>query len=335
MPSFAPQLPTGDQLLDSMRLVLAAGYAPRKWRQGLNWLAGQIDRGVALDVAITQGKAQLPSTLVRLLVSALPTRSPCQFILDAIQLRNQSRYSWRFLWYTLAYPLAILVLTVGIVAIVTILVTQAVDVDSLENFGLAGTAEARRLIQDQADAILALTYVTAWTILVPLTIAVAGPPDALMSILGGLIVFGRPARWIAMSELLARFELFLSQGLNPIEAAGQLEKSFSGVQCRAAAFLKQQLQQGLSMGEALADLPDTDRYCRPCLLALDDAGVDTPAMLKNLATLFSQMAEERCQALRGVFPPVIILLGVSILWGMINGYLAAFAPIFQMITSLI
>ncbi len=335
MPSFAPQLPSGDQLLDSMRLVLAAGYAPRIWRQGLNWLAGQVDRGVALDEAITQGKAHLPTPLVRLLVSALPTRTPCQFILDAIQLRNQIRYSWKLLWYTLAYPLAVMVLTVAIVAIVSALVTQAVDVDSLETFGLVGVTDARQMIQDQSDSILALTYVAGWTILVPLTIALAGPPDALMSILGGLIVFGRPARWIALSELLARFELFLSQGLNPIEAAGQLEKSFSGVQCRAAAYLRQQLQQGYSIGEALADLPDTDRYCRPCLLALDDAGVDTPAMLKDLAMLFSQMAEDRCQSLRGVFPPVIILLGVSILWGMINVYFAALTPLFQMITSLI
>jgi type II secretory pathway component PulF len=167
------------------------------------------------------------------------------------------------------------------------------------------------------------------------TIAVVGPAWALTSIIGGVRVFGRPLRWINLSEILHRYQLFIGQGLPTIDAAAAVSRSFSSsAQRYAAEGIERRIRQGTSLGDAFAATSMSDGLCRPALRMLDFRGKDLSTALAETSQLLQDMVEQRCRSLSGVMPLLVLLIVGSVVWSVFSCYLLAFMPLISMISSL-
>ena len=322
---------TGVELLNSVKLRLAQQYAPRRWRAWIESVARALEQGIPLEAAIGKVRSSAPRELGALVDSAMQVGTPAQLILDALRTRESLRSSWRELWTLLLYPTVTLVFAVSIGA----MFGSIMDFGFLEEFGLSGADRVLAIVNDQRQSMYGLTFLIGWTILVLGTIAVIGPAWALTSIIGGVRIFGRPLRWINLSELLHRYQLFVSQGLPTAEAAAAVSRSFSSsAQRYAAQGIELRIRQGQSLGDAFAATSLSDGLCRPSLRMLDHRGSDLSRALADTSEFLQLMVEQRCRALSGVMPLFVLLIVGSVIWSVFSCYLLAFMPLVGMITSL-
>lgn len=322
---------TAVEMLNSVKLQLAQQYAPRRWRAWIGSVALALEQGTPLDEAVRRVRSSAPTELGPLIDSAMQVHAPTQLILDAMRTRESLRSSWKELWILLLYPAITLVFAISIGA----MFSSTMDVDFLGEFGLKGADQILALVHDQRQSMFGLAFVVGWTILVLGTIALIGPAWALTSIIGGVRVFGRPLRWINLSEILHRYRLFISQGMPTIDAAKAVSQSFSSsAQRYAAEGIERRIRQGSTLGDAFASTSMSDGLCRPALRMLDYRGNDLAASLGETSELLQHMVEQRCRSLAGVMPLLVLLIVGSVVWSIFSCYLLAFMPLVSMITSL-
>ena len=322
---------TGVEILNSVKLQLAQQYAPWRWRVWIESLILSLEQGTPLDEAINKLRPSAPRELGVIVGSAMQVGAPTQLILDALRTREALRSSWRELWHLLLYPTITLVFAITI----GVMFSTTMDFSFLKEFGLSGAEQILGLVHDQRQSMYGLAYVVGWTILVLGTVAVVGPAWALTSIIGGVRIFGRPLRWINLSEILHRYQLFTAQGLPTLDAAAAVSQSFSSsAQRYAAEGIERRIRQGTSLGDAFAATSLSDGLCRPALRMLDYRGGDLPTALGETSELLRQMVEQRCRSLAGVMPLLVLLIVGSVVWSIFSCYLLAFLPLVSMITSL-
>ena len=322
---------TGVEMLNSVKLRLAKQYAPRRWRAWIESIARSLEQGIPLDAAVGKVRSSAPLELGALVDSAMQVGAPTQLILDALRTRESLRSSWKELWTLLLYPTVTLVFAVSI----GVMFSSVMDFGFLEEFGLKGADQVLATVNDQRQSMYGLAFVMGWTLVILGTIAVLGPAWALTSILGGVRVFGRPLRWINLSEILHRYQLFISQDLPTVAAAAAVSRSFSSSSQRyAAEGIERRVRQGSSLGEAIAATSMSDGLCRPALRMLDHRGEDLSCALAETSELLQHMVEQRCQSLSGVMPLFVLLIVGSVVWSVFSCYLLAFMPLVSMITSL-
>ena len=322
---------TGVEMLNAVKLRLAKQYAPRRWRAWIESIARSLEQGIPLDAAVGKVRSSAPLELGALVDSAMQVGAPTQLILDALRTRESLRSSWKELWTLLLYPTVTLVFAVSI----GVMFSSVMDFGFLEEFGLKGADQVLATVNDQRQSMYGLAFVMGWTLAVLGTIAVIGPAWALTSILGGVRIFGRPLRWINLSEILHRYQLFISQDLPTVAAAAAVSRSFaSSSQRYAAEGIERRVRQGSSLGEAIAATSMSDGLCRPALRMLDHRGADLSCALAETSELLQHMVEQRCQSLSGVMPLFVLLIVGSVVWSVFSCYLLAFMPLVSMITSL-
>jgi type II secretory pathway component PulF len=322
---------TGVELLNSVKLQLAQQYAPRLWRAWIESLILSLERGASLDEAVDKLRSSAPRELGVMVDSAMRVGAPTQLILDALRARESLRRSWRELWFLLLYPTVTLVFATSI----GVMFSSAMDFNFLSEFGLSGADQILAMVHDQQQSMYGLAFVIGWTILLLGTIAVIGPAWALTSIIGGVRVFGRPLRWINLSEILHRYQLFIVQGLPTVDAAAAVSRSFSSsAQRYAAEGIERRIRQGTPLGAAFASTSLSDGLCRPALRMLDYRGEDLTTALGETSELLRNMVEQRCRSLAGVVPLLVLLIVGSVVWSIFSCYFLAFMPLVSMITSL-
>jgi type II secretory pathway component PulF len=322
---------TGVEMLNSVKLRLAQQYAPRRWRAWIESVAFAVEQGIPLEAAVGRVRSSAPRELGALVDSAMHVGAPMQLLLDALRTRESLRRSWKELWTLLLYPAVTLVFAISI----GVMFSSVMEFGFLEEFGLSGADQVLATINDQRQSMYGLAFVMGWTLLVLGTIAVIGPAWALTSIIGGVRVFGRPLRWINLSEILHRYQLFVSQGLPTIDAATAVTRSFSGsAQRYVAEGIERRIRQGSTLGDAFAATSMSDGLCRPVLRMLDHRGEDLSSGLSNTSELLQHLVEQRCRALSGVMPLFVLLIVGSVVWSVFSCYLLAFMPLVSMITSL-
>lgn len=323
---------TGVEMLNSVKLRLAQQYVPRKWRAWMELLTAALEQGTRLDEAVTRLHSSAPRELGSIVESAMRVGAPAQLILDALRTRDSLRSSWRELWVLLLYPTITLVFAISI----AVMFSSTMDFTFLAGLGLRGSERILALVHDQRQAMYGLAFVIGWTLIAVGTIALIGPAWALTSIVGGMRVFGRPLRWINLSEILSRYQLFVSQGLSTSDAAAAVTRSFSSsAQRYAAEGIERRIREGNSLGDAFASTSMSDGYCRPALRMLDYRGHDLPTALAETSSILQHMVEQRCRSLSGVMPLLVMLIVGSIVWSVFSCYLIAFLPLVMMITSLV
>ncbi len=322
---------TGVELLNSVKLRLAQQYAPWSWRAWIESVAIAIENGSPLETAIERVRNSAPRELGAIVDSAMRVASPTQLILEALQTRDSLRTSWKELWILLLYPTLTLVFAISI----GVMFSSLLDVSFVAEFGLTGAEQILGTVNDQRQSMYGMAFVLGWTLVVLGTIAALGPAWALTSIIGGMRIFGRPLRWINLSEILHRYQLFIGQGLPTIDAAAAVSSSFSSsAQRYVAQGIERRIHQGVSLGEAFAASSMCDGLSRPALRLLDYRGQDLNKALADTSELLQNMVEQRCRSLSGVMPLFVLLIVGSVVWSVFSCYLLAFMPLVAMISSL-
>lgn len=334
----APEILNGPLALDGLKLRLAAQVAPRRWRRPLESLAQAIDGGAGLDVAFERLQTSLPQELRCLIAESFRVRDPSSLILAAIRVRQSIGRTWSELISLMIYPLALLgfALLVGCAFNFMILGNPGLSILNVyEEFGLAGVQWIADYMVDQSQAIIGLTICLGWTLLVLITIAMVGPRWGLNTVLGGMLLIGRPLRWNSMREILQRYELFITQGMSSIDAtesvARTFEQSSQAVTSRAIAG---RIQAGIPLGQALCLSLLSDGLSRPALRLLDLRGDEMPQAIADTSELLRRLTEQRCRGLATLLPIFSILFIGSIVWATATVYLLMFVPLISMITSL-
>ncbi len=322
---------TALEMLNSVKLRLAQQYAPRSWQSWIDKVAEAVEQGVPLEAALGKHESVAPREAAAIASSSLLVGDPAQLILDAVRKRIELRRSWRELWMLMLYP------TVALVFAVTIGVffSSVMDFQFLEEFGLSGAAAVLATVKDQQQAIYGLAFVVGWTVLVFGTIAIIGPAWALTAVMGGVRIFGRPLRWIHLSELLYRYYLFIGQGLSSADASAAVSRSFSASSQRyAAEGIETRIAQGASLGNAFAATSLSDALSRPALRMLDHRDASVVTSLSETTELLQMLVEQRCRSLASVIPMLVLLIVGSVVWSILSCYVQALLPLVSLITSL-
>ncbi len=322
---------TGVEMLNSVKLQLAQQYAPRRWRPWIESVTRALEQGVPLGEAIGKSRTSAPRELGAIVDSAMQVGAPAQLLLDVLRTREALRTSWKELWVLLLYPTVTLVFAI----LIGVMFSSTMDFNFLTEFGLSGTDQILAMVNDQRQSMYGMAFVVGWTLLVFGTIAALGPAWALTSVVGGVRVFGRPLRWINLSEILNRYQLFIGQGLPTIDAAAAVSRSFSSsAQRYVAEGIERRIRQGASLGVAFAATSMSDGLCRPALRMLDYRGEDLNTALAETSGLLQHMVEQRCRSLSGIMPLFVLMIVGSVVWSVFSCYLLAFMPLVSMISSL-
>ncbi len=325
---------TGVDLLNAVKLRLAAQYAPRGWRSWIIAVAQTIESGIPFESAVSSLDSAAPRELRQLIVSALRVKDPMQLVLEALQARVALRSSWRELLSLMIYPIFSLAFATLVGTLFSFMLSRVIDLKYIEEFGLTGMDGIVAALQDQSQAIVGIGFIVGWTLITLATVSIVGPPWALTSIGGGIFLFGRPLRWINLTELLNRFGLFVKQGLSPVDAAAAVSESFANSGQRfASRAIEKRILLGMSLGNALAQSSLSDNLCRPVLRMLDYRGADLGRSLHETSHILQQLADRRCRSLSALMPMLVVFIVGTVIWGLISSYLLSLLPLLRMITS--
>lgn len=334
----ASEILNGPLALDGLKLRLAAQVAPRRWRRPLESLAQAIDGGDGFEVAFERQQVSHPRELRCLIAESFGVPDPTQLILDAIRIRHHIGRDWYELIQLMIYPLMLFGLALVVGCTFNFLTLGSPDFsvyDFYEDIGLRGIEPFVSFINDQFQAIIGLTLVCGWTLLVLLTIALIGPRWGLSTVVGGMLLIGQPLRWILMREILQRYELFIAQGVKSVVAAEAVARTFQhSSQSVAARAIAGRIQAGIPLGQSLCLSLLSDGLARPALRMLDLRGSEMPRALSDTAELLGNLTAQRCRGLTMLLPIFSILFVGSIVWATVAVYLLMILPMISMITSL-
>lgn len=323
------------QVLDALKLRLAHQIAPRRWRSCLMDMACRVEAGQPMDEAFRTTETQWPGELRSLMRESLRVTDPGALLVESLRIRSEVRNGWREFIRLSVYPalLFVFALTVGIVF--SYCMRYMVDLEWVESFGLSGVGQIQSTIEDQHHAIVGLGMITAWVLLIMLTILVVGPAWAWVAVVGGMIVLGKPLRWLSLQEILLRYQLFIDQGLSSTELSATVARSFgSSSQSVVVRAVARRVAAGMTLARAIAASMLTDGLCRPAILLLDQRSEDLHAALGETAELVGSMAEERCRTLATIVPVFVLAVVGTILWGALSSYLLGIVPLVSLISGL-
>lgn len=325
----------GALTLDALKLRMAALVAPRRWRTAIQKTSQAIDDGKSLEESFRDNRNAMPAECVALFQEALRTPDPAGLLVQALVTRKEVRESWREFIALIMYPGCLFVFAISVAISFSYLMQSMVTLEWIEEFGLAGLDYVENGIRDQHHAMVGLGMITGWIAIVMLSIFWVGPAWAPLAVVGGIILIGRPLRWINLRELLKRFQLFIDQGLNTGDAAKAVSRSFaSGGQAVVAKAVSQRIESGVPLGKSIGESMLSDGLCRPTLLMLDLRQDQLPKALGDTADLIGQLTEQRCHTLATILPVFGLFLVGTLIWASISAYIQTLLPLISMITSL-
>ncbi len=323
------------QTLGALNLRLARQVAPARWARVFDDMAGRIETGTPFDEAFRQCQARIPRELRGLIQEALRTPEPGTLLAESVRVRAEVQRTWREFTATIVYPLVLLgfALVVGIAF--SFSMKTMVSYEWMEDFGIVGTEQLAANLDDQHHAVVGLGMILGWLALVLVSLYWLGPPWAWLAVLGGMLIVGKPLRWLSLQELLVRLQIFISQGQPTSEAAHAVARSFAGSpQAVSATAIANRIEAGAPIGQAIATSMLTDGLCRPAVLALDQTqGEIVPALLLT-SDLLGDLVEQRCRTLRSILPVIVLALVGTVLWSSLSVYVMALIPLIDTISDL-
>ncbi len=324
----------GSSLLDALKLRLAAQRATRGWQKSLVSLASQLEQGVALEPAIGN-LVRAPRALRDLLDESLRVPDPTSLVLAAVRVQASSRQSWQAVTRLVAYPFVLLGLSLAVGVAFSWLINRTIPIDVYREFDLGKIEPLIGFIDDQYQAVLGMALGYVFVALTFLTILVAGPPWAWGAVVSGIVLIGRPLRWIALREVLQSYHMFISQGMSSVAAAEAVARLFRhSSRSVAATMLADRIEAGTAPGQALCLSLLSDGLTRPALRLLDLRGSHLPLALAETVELLGRLIEQRCCALSTVLPAFLLMIVGSVIWAILCTYLFGLLPLITMTMSL-
>ena len=326
-------LDSSTNMLDALKLRLAAQVAPRRWSRALRRVVATIEQGTPLDMALKSEAKRIPGDLRCLMESALAVADPAELILEAARTRQSAPRNGRILLSSVVYPFILWCLAIAISSMYSY---AAQDFESmLEEFGIDIPLSLTVFLEEQRSVTFGSGLLTLWIVITVVTIVLIGPRWAWLSIGGGLVFIGRPLRWMALQELLSRYRAFAAQGVVDGAIAQAVSHSFqrSG-QSQVAGLIESRIAQGAPLGQAISETLLGDGLCKPALVLLDHQNRPLPAAIAETTDMLAQLVEQRCRILASLLPLLVLLLVATMVWNILANYLSICWGLISMITSL-
>lgn len=323
---------TAQHLVDALKLRLAVQVAPAKWQAPLSQLADAMEQGRALEEVARANANRMPKELQCLVQESIKLPEPGQFLVECLKARSEIRASWRDFARLCIYPACLLAFALLVGVGFSFCMNYMIDTTWIEDFGLADVESTVEALRDQHHAMISMALVLGWVGLLLLTIYFVGPPWAWVAVIGGVMLVGKPLRWLHMREILHRYYLFVSQGLSLPEASRAVSRSFSASsQAIVTRKISERIEAGTTLGRALASSLLSDGICRPILFLMDQRQDLTSALQEN-AQLLGRLVDRRCRGLSAMVP-VFMLLGVgAVVWSALTVYFLGLSPMIRMIS---
>lgn len=326
---------SGIEAVDGLRMRLVEKSAPVSWQPSLGAIAEDIERGVPLKDSFSQREKKMPSELRCLMGELILLPDPSTALIHAIRFRSESRAGWRSFIALTTYPTILLVFALVVGIAFSFCMQSMAKLDWLQDLGLQTVANIDSLTADQHNAIVGLGLVTFWLIAVMATIYFVGPPWAWVAIVGGMVVVGKPMRWMSLREILFRYHLLMAQGADLGTLPQSVARSFSSSsQAVVAKAIAKRIDRGVSLGRAFGNSMLSDGLCRPALHLLDHKGNDMAEGLRETSELLGRMVDQRCRTLANILPIFALALVGTIVWGALSSYYLALAPLVTLISAL-
>ncbi len=326
--------------LDIVKFQIAREYAPRTWHRAFDDLIYQLQRGRPCAEVVQTGNWQGAAQLRATLHEAINTTDPGHTLLEMMQLRQRTRRHWGTITSNLAYPVIITLVSLMVGTFFAYALvgggTGFSDfVDGYDGWGAQGMTSTASLFKDQANAFIGISAVVLWCLAIAAALRLFGSKWAIVSVISGLPLFGRPYRWLALSEILGQLHLFISQGKTVTESVRTVERSMrhSGL-AQVVQAVGDRIESGMSMGQAFRLSTLSDGLSRPALGALDRLTENSERGVMQVSDLLVNMAARRCQLLSATMPVIVLLLAGSIIWNTLQCYIVCFMALVSIITSL-
>jgi type II secretory pathway component PulF len=142
---------------------------------------------------------------------------------------------------------------------------------------------------------------------------------------------GRPrSRLKHMVSFSRQLQVLISSGVPLVQALGAVERQSADVHWRQVVMrLRERVEEGVPMSEAMADFPGHFDTVSRSLVAAGESSGDLAAMLDRLALLSRKQLQLRNSIIGAmVYPIVLIALGVNVLIGMLLFVLPRFVDLF-------
>jgi type II secretory pathway component PulF len=326
---------SGSRVISAMRLRLIESSAPRRWRHGLAQIRSSVNSGDGLEEAFAKHERELPEELRCLFRESLRVPDPTYLLAEILRFREHSRATWRSLLVMITYPTTLFLFALAIGIAFSYSMRSMVQTDWIADFGLTGFDHIDAIITDQHNSIVGLGFISLWVAIVLLTVYFVGPSWAWVSVVGGMIVVGKPLRWLNLRELVHRYYLFIEQGVDPAEVAPTVARSFSNSsQSVVARAVARRVESGVPLGRALGNSILADGLCRPTLYLLDHQADKLSASLLSTSDLLGRITDRRCQALSAVLPLFLLIMVGTVVWSALTTYYLALTPLITMISAL-
>jgi general secretion pathway protein F len=310
--------------------VAAAETPSRRLAAAMRGLAGNLERGVALDQALAQSTARLPQHFLALVAAGLRTGALARVLQDFVEYRRRVAYEWNSIRRVLAYPLVILALAALLFVFVTLWIVPQVST-VLYEFDVDLPRSTRLMVWLSEDG---LAWVAGGAIaLAGLLLAVRWLHGTRLvhALVGGIPILGtmwRLGSWSQFSYLMA---LLLENGV-PLPDA--LRLTSDAVQddrlARATRVLAERCGQGSRMTEALAGIHALPATLAPVVQWGEERSA-LAAAFRAAAEMFSARLELQAQLVRVVSVPVTFLIVAGFVLFTVG---AMFGPFIALITNL-
>lgn len=325
----------GMEAIDGMRMRLVERTAPKNWRPALGAVAGDMERGIPLKESFEKRQQKMPRELRCLMGELISLPDPSTALIRAIRFRAESRAGWQSFIALTTYPTVLLVFALVVGIAFSFCMRSMARLDWLQDMGIRTIANIDSLTADQHNAIVGLGLVTFWVIAVLATVYFVGPPWAWVAIVGGMVVVGKPMRWMSLREILFRYHLLMVQGADLGTLPQSVARSFSnGSQALVAKAIAKRVDRGVSLGRAFGHSMLSDGLCRPALHLLDHKNNNMAEGLRETSELLGTMVDQRCRTLANILPIFALALVGTIVWGALSSYYLALAPLVTLISAL-
>ncbi len=292
--------------VDSIRLRIAAQLVGVSWRLRLEKAAQALDSQLPWDQAIEQATGARNDELTSILKAATQSGKPTETVLEILQHRQSTRQLWRRLLSSLLYPTVLILVALIVASLCGTIFTLVPQEFPIKESGF----------RDFAQMTIGSLLTIVWGIGVLLIVYVVAAPNTQLKIYGSLPIFGRPYRWLTLSELLSRLSTFCRFQPELSSALNLTAESFGNHACAAITHrLAERVRNGETLAYAIHQTVLSDDRVGAVLTLIDNESDTFRSSIEQSSGLLSHMAKHLCHRHTLLLPPLAILIAASLAFG--------------------
>ena len=324
------QVSTADLPLSAGLRAAAEETTSRRVALALRWIAGQLDQGRSLEETLTVSGRLLPAHISGLILAAARTGSLGEALFELVELQQKTYSLRRELAGGLLYPLVVLLLATGILALTGYYVTGAFK-NIFTEFGLRLPMFTQMLLWWRDTGIWFVGGFVASLLLLMVILRLVGGARRWCLLRGTLPFLGALWRWTGAAEWSGLLSVLLRHQVPLPEA---LRCAGRGVRDAQIGYLSQCLADGVARGRSLSQMLFTTPQLPAALVPMVEWGEkmgNLPESFRVGQEMLSKRARMRALLLQSILPPILfICIGCAILFVVMG----LFMPLIDLISKL-